>query len=67
VAALAAGVLAGGSPVFDAAGAPLETFAFVLFGVLVTVSLVGLFATLHPSWRRGRGQPSAGEGTADRQ
>lgn len=46
-----AGIVAGGSPVIEAAGEPISTFAFLLFGVLVTVSLVGLFATLHPSWQ----------------
>ena len=50
-AVVAAGILAGSSPLFEAVGAPLSTFAFLLFGVLVTVSLAGLLSTLHPSWR----------------
>ncbi len=50
-AVVAAGILAGSSPLFEAVGAPLSTFAFLLFGVVATVSLAGLLSTLHPPWR----------------
>ena len=52
VAVVAAGVLAGGSPVFAAAGGGMATFASLLLGVLVTVAVIGLIGTLHPSWHR---------------
>jgi len=59
VAAVAAGVLAAGSSVLEAAGSRMATFACLLLGVLVTASLVGFFATLHPSWYR-KSEPQKG-------
>jgi hypothetical protein len=66
--AVAAGAAVIGSPVVGGAGASVTTFTSVLMGALVTASIIGLLATLHPSWHRppraGRG-PVAGGDAAD--
>ena len=61
VAVVGSGVAAARSPVLEAAGGRVATFAFLLFGVLITASVVGFLVTLHPSWyadrRRDPGPP----------
>jgi hypothetical protein len=52
VSAVAAGAAVVGSPLVAAAGASVTTYTSVLMGALVTASVLGLLATLHPSWHR---------------
>lgn len=60
ISVLGAGILAAGSSVLEAAGGGIVTFACLLFGALVAATLVGFFATLHPSWYRNCG-PEPGQ------
>jgi hypothetical protein len=60
IAVTAVGIVATSTPVLGAVGGSVALFACLLFGVLTTTTVVGLLATLHPSWwsrREPRSQP----------